>query len=150
MSVLTYNPKENIILVVEAANRVHFNNPVLADLTVCQAILESNLLHTPSVLAMEYNNLFGIKGTGTDGAVLLPTHEYYNGEMKIVRDYFAKNKTLDDSIEQHRLLLEKERYKPVREAKTFEEAAVQIKRCGYATDNQYPEKLIKIFNNFVR
>ena len=148
----TTDSKSNIFSVMQACNNVYADYPVVAKLAIAQAILESHLEGTPSGLALRANNLFGIKGSGTDGSINMPTHEFENGQWIIVDAYFAKNLTIQDSIMQHRNLMLNgtsgcpNRYKPVLQAKSFEEAANQIRLCGYATDPSYTQKLIDIYN----
>lgn len=156
---LTSDPKTNIDSIVKAAYSVNPNNSVLADLSACQAILESNLTGKPSQLASKYNNLFGIKGTGTgkiiDGKfknrVNLPTSEYYpsRGTIK-VDQFFAVNASLEDSFEQHKSLFERlSRYSKVLQATTIEDATVLVHKAGYATDPKYPAKLMQIYKTQV-
>jgi flagellum-specific peptidoglycan hydrolase FlgJ len=147
---LTDNPQENIAQVLDAAHRCYPNQPILADLTAAQAILESRLLTHPSLLARKYNNLFGIKGEGTDGSVSLITHEYHQGEMYEVPQNFASNLTLDDSINQHKNLLSKPRYQNLASAKDLPEAARMIQEDGYATDPSYASMLISIYNRYIK
>lgn len=130
-----------------SVNLVYSDKPVVGELCVVQAILESNLLGKPSGLASKYNNLFGIKKAGTNGIIKLPTKEFINGKMRTVLAAFGSNKTIEDSVKQHRQLMELPRYKAVMTATTFEEAAYAIYKAGYATDPKYPKKLIEIHNN---
>lgn len=148
----------NIQLVLNSADLMYPLNPILAELTTVQAILESALEHAPpSQLALKYNNLFGIKGIGSgmiiDGkmksTVTLPTHEYFPGQgMLEVDQRFAVNASIQDSLLQHKSLLDLPRYKPVRDAETFEEAAKAIRECGYATDPAYTKLLIALHNEY--
>jgi flagellum-specific peptidoglycan hydrolase FlgJ len=152
MSVLTDDPDHNIDLVCDLANECFPDNQILADLTATQAILESRLTYTPSLLATKYNNLFGIKGEGTGipRSVSLSTHEFYGGHMHVVPQPFANNATLEDSFAQHKKLFDLPRYRNLYSAKTFEEAAHLIHQDGYATDPAYPKLLIDIYNEYVK
>lgn len=128
-----------------AIKTVYADQPVLRDLCFAQAVHESNLLHHPSKLAIYYNNFFGIKGKGTRGSILLPTWEHINGKDIFVKAAFAYNKTMTDSINQHKALMSKPRYKQVLIAPSFEEACQAVYKAGYATDPNYPSKLITTF-----
>lgn len=124
---------------------------LVADLTVSQAILESGLLRgKTSLLASKYNNLFGIKGTGTAGSVELLTVEFIKGKSQRVMQPFAVNHSIEDSIKQHKALLEKPRYTACYAAIDFPEIANAVWKCGYATDPKYPEKLVSIYNQHIK
>ncbi len=142
--------KGNIELIKKLSDELYPKDPILAAMTITQAILESRLAGKPSQLAIKYNNLFGIKGKGTAGTVALPTQEFENGKMVTVSQEFAWNVTLMDSLKQHKRLLEKDRYTKVRIAKTFEEAADEIRKAGYATDPAYTKLLISTYNKYVK
>lgn len=140
------NSSENNILkeLIKAAYEVYPDSKILAALCIVQGVHESNLLHTPSRLASKYNNLFGIKKAGTLGVVTMTTWEVIKGKKVIVKADFGANETILDSVKQHKRILDLPRYAPVRAAKTFNEAANQIRLCGYATDPGYTQKLIEI------
>jgi flagellum-specific peptidoglycan hydrolase FlgJ len=128
------------------ARLVYPDEPIMQQLVVTQAVHESGYLTNrgASQLASKYNNLFGIKGSGTGGKVLLPTWEYINGREIQVKDYFAIFKSVYDAFLRHKDLMSKERYKPVRAAKTLNGAFRQLQVCGYATDPKYPKKLMDV------
>ena len=149
MTTLTDNPTENIEMLKKLTSQVYADAPIVGDLCLCQGILESRLLGAPSGLARDANNLFGIKGTGTAGSVYLWTWEHINGKDIQVKAAFSKNLTIEDSLRQHRHVLELPRYRSVWLAKSFEEAANQIRLDGYATDPNYSTSLIEIYNNHV-
>lgn len=160
MTNLTNDNDYNIDLVSDAAHKLYPDNPVLADLTTAQAILEGRLQpgKQPSELALKYNNLFGIKGHGTAGSVVLPSPEYRgsNGKWETDNSNFAVNKNIEDSLEQHKELFENgtsdnpDRYDKVLEAKTFEEAAYAVQKAGYATDPGYANELISVYNEYIK
>ncbi len=145
---LTDDPSSNIKRICTATAILYKDNAPLRQLTVAQAILESNLTGTPSRLAKEYNNLFGIKGNGTKGSIELPTKEHVKGKILSVNEIFAWNHTLYDSILQHEQLLQKPRYAKVRECKTFICAATEIKNAGYATDSGYTKLLLSTWKTY--
>lgn len=147
-SLSEYDIVANILAIKQAAQACYPTNVVLQEITVCQAILESNLQGKPSELALKYNNLFGIKGEGTDGSIGLLTHEYQGGKWIDVVQLFAYNHNLEDSVKQHARLLALPRYENVGKSSSFAEAAHNIKQDGYATDPTYPAKLIEIYDKY--
>ncbi|NLY46160.1 MAG: hypothetical protein GX053_09265 [Tissierella sp.] len=90
-------------------------------------------------------NLFGIKGTGPAGSVTIRTWEVYNGVSYNVDDNFRAYNSIGESWNDYNaFLLERERYEPVREVMyDSTQAAWAIRRAGYATDPEYPTKLIR-------
>jgi flagellum-specific peptidoglycan hydrolase FlgJ len=157
MTTLNQDNKINIKIIQRLAYQVYEGNQILADLTTAQAILESNLLGSkPSTLAFKYNNLFGIKGKGTKGSVMLETWEEEKGKEVRLKQPFAWNASIEDSLLQRKLLLENgtknkpDRYHPVLKAKTFEEAARALVLGGYATDSKYATKLINIYEKYLK
>lgn len=158
MTTLTDNPVTNIVLLKRLADEAYHTNRILADMTIVQGILEGGLRNSPpSQLALKYNNLFGIKGTGTKGFINLPTMEFIKGNwVRVVpknqiinSNSFAWNASVEDSIAQHKKLLSKPRYAKVALAKTFEEAATEIWLAGYATDPKYPALLMGVYKQYV-
>lgn len=141
---------KNLLITISAdVNDVYHDAPIMAQLCFAQAVHESNLLNKPSQLATAYMNLFGIKGIGTNGTIKLPTWEHINGEDVKIYAPFAFNASYRDSVEQHRKLMEKDRYKAVWKAKNLEEAANAVYRAGYATDPKYPTKVINNYKKVI-
>lgn len=142
------DPKERIKQVVEAAKRTYPNQPHMAKLAAAQALLESGLHGSkPSSLALQHNNLFGIKGSGTAGSVNMKTGEHVNGQNITINAGFAKNATLEDSFAQHKKLMGNSRYSKVLSSGSFEQAAGAVRQAGYATDPSYTQKLIQVYNS---
>jgi flagellum-specific peptidoglycan hydrolase FlgJ len=119
---------------------------ILPSLTIAQAILESDWgqRHVG-------NNLFGIKATSSwrGSRVKSFTTEYINGNPRRVEAYFRAYDSFTDSIKDHNELLGlSKRYEIVRQAEDYKEASYAVWRAGYATDPKYPEKLIKIIEEY--
>jgi hypothetical protein len=136
--------------VVEEAVRAAFaanpDNPVLARLAAAQAVLESGLADgTPSGLVQRAKNYFGIKGRGSAGGVTMNTREAWGFENAQFRAYHSAEESFDD----HRQLMEKNRYRSVLNASTLEEAAHAVQRAGYATDPNYADKLISVYERHI-
>lgn len=134
---------------LDAAKEVYPEQKILRNLAIVQAIHESRLFHPTrqaSTLARKYNNFFGIKGKGTNGSVSLKTWEVENGKRVDKKQDFAVHADIVDSFRWHAKLMHWRRYKSVRKAKTFSEAAHAVRKSGYATDPAYSKKLIQIYD----
>lgn len=118
-------------------------NNILASLTISQAILESGWGN--SSLTTKYNNLFGIKGQGTD----CKTFEYINGKRIDCISQFKIYPDWQSSVNDHSaLLLRLTRYKNVVGEQDFTKACTEIQKAGYATAPDYAEALIKIIRQY--
>lgn len=126
-------------------------NHVLASITIAQAALESDW--GQSELSQKYNNLFGVKGTGTNSA-MMTTKEYVNGQWITVKASFAVYPSWAASIAAHTKLLvnglegDQNHYQRVVNASNYEEAAEELQANGYATDPNYAQKLIAIIQKY--
>ena len=124
-----------------------------AALQTAQAILETGWGQSVPVDKYSGNfsyNLFGIKGAGPAGSVISNTWEEYNGVYYRIDAKFRAYHTLEQSWDDHKnLLLVSQRYQPVRDVMHDSTlGAWALRRAGYATDSQYPIKLIDIINRY--
>lgn len=123
------------------------NIPVLKSLCIAQACLESRY-----GTRHFYNNYFGIKCRNINkyaGCRLGKTSEVINGQYQHnLKLAFQCYNSIDESIEDYSDLMNKPRYKPVREAKNYIEATQAIKDCGYATSLSYVNSLRKIIEQY--
>ena len=123
---------------------------VLASLTIAQAILESGW--GKSGLTVKGNALFGIKaGTSWKGRVYsTKTQECYDGvNFTTVTALFRAYDSWEESVEDHSALLTgAARYKAVVGERDYKTACRAIKAAGYATDPNYPDKLIQIIESY--
>lgn len=124
---------------------------VPASLTIAQAILESGW--GESSLTKQANNLFGIKGTGPAGSVMMPTTEYRGQDKYTTNAQFRKYNSWHESVEDHtRLILNGTKDKSTRYhgvlGADYKTAATAIWKGGYATDPNYPQKLISIMETY--
>ena len=95
------------------------------------------------------NNYFGLKGkSGTHVA----TQEEVNGQMVTIDACFVDFNSAQDCINYLVKLWYKdyERYQGVNHQPTREAAAEALKAQGYATDSNYPEKLIDLMNQYAK
>ena len=116
--------------------------------TLAQAILESDW--GTSTLAKDYHNLFGIKGTDPATTKVLRTKEYVNDKWITVDGRFRVYSDDAASIRDHALLFvngtdwNPQQYATVRAAKDYKTVASALQTDGYATDPDYPQKLIHL------
>lgn len=113
-----------------------------ASITLAQGLLESS--NGNSVLATEGNNHFGIKCTPnwTGGKM------YHDDDKK--DDCFRKYTNASQSFEDHSDFLLRPRYASLFQLKPtdYKGWAHGLKSCGYATDPQYPQKLITLIERY--
>ncbi len=114
-----------------------------AAVTIAQAIDES--AWGQSQLAAQDNNLFGIKGTGPAGSVMMPTQEYQNGQWVTVSAPFRVYNSVSESIADHSLLLATgSSYKQAMADRQDPDAFANDLTGVYATDPHYGANLITI------
>lgn len=122
---------------------------ISAALQVAQSILETGWGQKVPVDKytgqMSYN-LFGIKGEGPKGSIMSNTWEEYNGQVYHVDAEFRAYNNLTESWRDHKqFLLNRPWYAPFWKVMTDPVlGAWGLKESGYATDSQYPIKLINI------
>ncbi len=118
--------------VIPGAIKAYKDYGVLPSLTLSQAIFESGW--GTSNLSVNHNNFFGIKtGTAWTGASYKGWREY---------------SSLADSIDDHGKLLSKSWYRPVIEAKNYEDACYKVVECGYCPTSTYAPHLIEIIKQY--
>lgn len=136
------NKKEFIEVVGKAAQENYHKYGILPSLVIAQAILESGW----GDKAIE-NNIFGIKaGSYWTGKITIRTTKEWDGCKYVNKKAkFRAYNGIKDSIRDYLELIGKsKRYKRVRGAKDYREAAKFIYEAGYATDPKYSDKLIQI------
>jgi flagellum-specific peptidoglycan hydrolase FlgJ len=114
-----------------------------AAVTIAQAIDESGW--GQSQLATQDHNLFGIKGTGPAGSVLMPTQEYENGQWVTINAPFRMYNSVAESINDHTLLLAtSSSYKQAMTDRADPDAFANDLTGVYATDPNYGNSLITL------
>lgn len=143
-----FNMQDFIDKVLPGAIKGYLEHNILPSLTIAQAILESN--SGKSQLAKKGNNLFGIKADSrwTGKKINFPTKEFIKGKEITVNAYFRAYDSFAESVEDHSKFLLTKRYEKVRTSKDYKEAAHEIWKAGYATDPDYPGKLIGIIKQY--
>jgi len=114
-----------------------------ASITLAQGLLESGSGN--SMLAKQANNHFGIKcHTSWKGPKI-----YKDDDKK--HECFRKYKTVKESYDDHsNFLIKYSRYNFLFELKTtdYKKWAKGLKKAGYATNPKYPQKLIKLIEDY--
>lgn len=126
-------------LAIQEMNEFH----IPASITMAQACLESRDGNSP--LAVDANNHFGIKcNSSWTGPSVRQDDDTRN-------ECFRKYKTAIESFRDHsKFLTGSTRYSFLfdYDIKDYKKWAYGLKKAGYATDPQYPERLLKIINDF--
>lgn len=140
--------EEFIHLISDSAVDGYKRYNILPSITIAQAILESSW--GKSDLSTKYKNLFGIKSSDFfKDKVTMPTFEYIDGQKIKIEASFRAYDNFEESIIDHNILIgTANRYEKVRKAKNYKEAAMALYKCGYATDPNYPQKLIEIIEQY--
>ncbi|MHB9289391.1 glycoside hydrolase family 73 protein [Latilactobacillus curvatus] len=121
---------------------------VLPSITLAQAILESDW--GKSSLAAQYHNYFGIKGDNEANTKEMTTKEYLNGQWVTTTARFRVYNNYQESMLDHVQLFaygtswNRTQYAHVIAATNYEQAAHALQQDGYATDPDYPAKLIEL------
>lgn len=130
------------------AQKVYKKYNVLASLVIAQGCLESGF--GTSGLSQQANNLFGIKGTYNGKYVLMWTSEQdKKGNVTRIQAKFRKYPSYAESLaDLGSLYTRLSRYKAVVGETNYKKACKAVKDAGYATDINYPSKLISIIEKY--
>lgn len=130
----------------------YYDSNILPSITIAQAILESNW--GKSSLAIEANNLFGIKADKSwkGDYAIFDTKEYHD---TFIKDKFRKYDSLEESIKDHSVfLMQHKRYKEhnVFSAKTYKQQALALENAGYSTaqDEKGNKTYAKMLTEIIR
>lgn len=129
------------------------------DMAGCEAAHESQkpgvVPFTLSQLALEANNLFGMKAHQHNdfGVVHLPTKEFLSGEWTTVSAAFEKYPTLDDCFEDRYATLRRlspiyPHYKAALEATDAKTFILEVSRT-WSTDPKRALKVIAIYDEYL-
>lgn len=125
---------------------------LLPSISIAQAILESDWGR--SELSVKNNNLYGIKGDNPDQTVVMNTKEFVDGEWIEIEAPFRKYGSWEESMDEHAKLIafgttwNENQYETVVDATNYKEAAFALEESGYATDPDYPGKLIRLIEQY--
>lgn len=147
--VSTSYEQEFINELAENAKLIEVKYSVRPSVMIAQAILESNW--GKSELAQKENNYYGIKGENPSSYT---TNEFEENEWIEIDAQFRSYDSLFESMEDYAKLLQngtewdEDLYQEVIEAPTYKESAQALQTAGYATDPDYPEKVISVIENY--
>src|SRR5580658_6863582 len=120
---------------------------VPAAVTIAQAIDESGW--GQSLLASQDNNLFGIKGSGPAGSVVLPTQEYENGQWVTINAPLRAYSNVAQSIADHSLLLATgSSYQQAMADRRSPDEFANALTGVYATNPDYGSDLIQLMQQY--
>ena len=111
-----------------------------------QSILESGWGR--SRLAVQYNNLFGIKGYSTNLKVRTTTYEKINGRRVAHKTSFRVFSSWGEAIQYHGDLLSTDaRYQHAAQAKTYEEY-IRMIASQYASEPDYADLVVQLVEGY--
>jgi len=121
-----------------------YRTGIPASITLAQGLHESH--YGTSKLVLEANNHFGIKCKSYwTGKTYYHKDDDFNKKGQLIESCFrAYESDIDSYIDRSNFLMETERYDPLFDIDKTDYIAwaYGLKYCGYATDNQYSQKLI--------
>ncbi|MGH9788396.1 MAG: glycoside hydrolase family 73 protein [Candidatus Acidiferrales bacterium] len=150
MAAMTDHKTRFLAELAPTVQRFSFRDGLPASVLLAQAILESDWGR--STLAREHNNFFGIKARRRPNGAATPdyaTTEYAGGLPRREKARFAHFDTLDACLADYARLLSLPRYARARAVAANPFAfAVELQRCGYATDPRYARKLALLMRRY--
>jgi flagellum-specific peptidoglycan hydrolase FlgJ len=120
---------------------------VPAEVTLAQAALESAWARSP----IGGYNIFGIKGSGSQGSVNVQTKEFYKGRYVTIRDNFAKYGNFTEAVSKHGALFHNGYYdKAVAQYARDKNPRAFVDNIHgiYATDPKYSQKIKGIIDDY--
>lgn len=120
---------------------------VPAEVTLAQAALESAWARSP----IGGYNIFGIKGSGSQGSVNVQTQEFYKGRYVTIRDNFARYANFTEAVSKHGALFHNGYYDKAVEQYARDKnprAFVDNIHGIYATDPKYSQKIKGIIDDY--
>lgn len=120
---------------------------VLPSVAIAQAIIESR--SGQSGLALNDNNLFGIKGTYNGYGASYQTKEYYGGQYVTVQSTFRSYPSWEASILDHaKFLNDNSRYHAVIGETDYHKFTKGLQNAGYATSPTYAQTLDNVIEAY--
>lgn len=138
------SPTAFIALLLPAARAAAKEFGVPVSITLAQAALESAWGEKAPG-----NNYFGVKADKSwkGASVVFDTHEQIGGKRIGMPDAFRVYKTLDESVRDHaKFVKENGRYAACFKETTAEGWARALEKAGYATGENYADRLIAVMN----
>jgi flagellum-specific peptidoglycan hydrolase FlgJ len=122
-----------------AAARIEEEFSIPAQVILAQAAVESAM---GSSRIGNYN-VFGIKGSGSRGSLLLATTEYRRGRKEASQAYFANYGSWEEALRAHAELFKNPAYEKAMAHRGDPMAFARALTGVYATDPHYGEKLVQ-------
>ena len=149
----------NVACVKSKIEQVSEYSQFVNDLVLAQAILESNLVNKPSKLALNDNNLFGVKckqaaindrKRSDKECAKYQTVEYIKGKKLSINASFVHYESISESVKFRLEMFKMPRYQNVTNCSSFSDCAVRIQKSGYATDPRYAVELIRVYKEYIK
>lgn len=144
--------KQFIKKIAPYAQQMQRQYGIFPSITMAQAILESNW--GESTLSKKFNNYYGIKGDSDSNSKYFKTQEFVNGKWITISARFRVYSSWQESMRDHSLLLvngtnwNPKQYATVISASNYKQAAQALYDSQYATDPDYPEKIIELIQKY--
>ena len=142
----------NIKNFIKIMNDLHENcNSIFKSVSIAQAIEESGW--GTSNLYKIANAAFGIKAISSWNGKVYSTktkkvYHNYQDAIKLGGNIFRAYDTIQDSVIDHNEFLNNDRYFPVRNSISCNEACRQLKLCGYCPEDGYDTRLHTIISKY--
>lgn len=127
-----------------------YRSGIPASITLAQGMHESGMGN--SALATQANNHFGIKCKAEwTGRTYKHKDDDYNAQGQLIKSCFrAYDSAMDSYIDHSNFLMERSFYTSLFQYHhtEYKKWAHGLKKCGYATDKKYAEKLIRYIEKY--
>ena len=133
----------------EIAVREMHRTGIPASIKLAQFILESSW--GKSELFLKANACFGVKANGSTGPLYACKDDDYDADGNLIYSDFRMYQTTDDSFIDHsNYLINRGLYDDLFDLGRYDYRgwAIGLKRCGYATNPRYAEKLIELIEEY--
>jgi len=147
--VVTGNVKSFVDTFMQSAYETSIETGIPWEIIMGQAALES--AWGKSTLTTKYYNFFGIKAPPGKATPPLPTKECSNGSCNLTTATFRWYASASESFQDHaRLMLSSARYRPALQYQKDPSRYIEaIWRAGYATDPEYPSKVMSAVRSII-
>lgn len=146
MAPALFSNNDQFLMDIKPGALASWQKGVLPSVTAAQAIVESGW--GTSQLAIQANNLFGIKGVYNGQSIWMNTREVINGQSVVQYAQFRKYPNRSDSIVDHAdFLNQNSRYRNLLGVRDYRTFASLLQQDGYATDPNYTNALISVIQS---
>jgi flagellum-specific peptidoglycan hydrolase FlgJ len=152
-SCLSWNSSDKYVLIdqfsTHAINEMHLYG-IPASIKIAQAIIETSWGKSP--LVQQANNYFGIKCKESwDGPTFMHPDDDRDAKGKLIPSCFRSYENMVSSFRDHSIFLSTRKYYKELFTYPLEDYimwANGLKKCGYATDPKYAQKLILLIEQY--